>query len=406
MLTEGFIPLTLMNQENPPDIHVLIAAAGSGARLKKGADEPPKQYQCLAGKPVITHAIKAFLDIHLIKTIRCIINSDHADWYHDALGGLNLEPPITGGKERNISVYNALKSISNVKNEDIILIHDAARPLISKAEITALIDALKENRAATLACPVSGTLRKAENHDCGPIIERENLWELQTPQGFRYGDLLKAHESATPENAPTDDTSLVSALNIPVKIIPGYKTNIKITHLGDMDMAEKILQSEYTDIRTGSGFDVHAFDPDSKGPARLCGIDIPHTNKLKGHSDADVGLHTITDALLGAIGEGDIGQHFPPSDNTFKDMDSAIFLEKALEMLRAKGGAINNIDLTLICEEPKIAPYTATMKARITDITKTDPARINIKATTTEQLGFTGRKEGIAAQATVTVRLR
>lgn len=402
-----------MNQENPhkstenqPDIYVLIAAAGSGTRFSDNQNEPPKQYKKLLQQSIIRHSIKTFLSIKRVKVIHCIINPEHADWYHETTKLLNLPNPITGGKERNNSIYNALKSLTNAKNEDIVLVHDAARPLISRKEIEDLIEALQHHKAATLASPISGTLRKAENGTCDTVIDRNNLWELQTPQGFQYTDLLKAHETADPNKPYTDDTSMVSELGIPVHIVPGRKTNFKITTKDDLTMAEKIMLAECTDIRTGSGFDVHAFDTQSTGPIRLCGIDIDHTYKLKGHSDADVGLHTITDALLGALGEGDIGIHFPPSDDTFKNMDSAVFLQKAIEMLEAREGFINNIDLTLICEAPKIGPHASTMKTRIAEITRTDESRINVKATTTEKLGFTGRKEGIAAQCTVTIRLK
>jgi len=236
------------------------------------------------------------------------------------------------------------------------------------------------------------------------MVSRDGLWEMQTLHAFRYADILKAHESSNPDCEYTDDTSLATAIGIDVKIIQGSAENFKITTKDDFKMAEKLLASQSI-IRTGLGYDVHAFDHDSKGPIRLCGIDVPHTYKLKGHSDADVGLHAITDAILGAIGEGDIGQHFPPSDNTYKDMDSAIFLEKTMKIAAKHNASINNIDLTLICEEPKIGPHAKAMRTRVASIIGIDENAINIKATTSEQLGFTGRKEGIAAQAIATVQI-
>ncbi len=385
-----------------PKFHVLIAAAGSGQRM--GA-EIPKQYLKIHGKTVLRWGVEAFLTMPECLSIRVIINPDDANLYHDAVMGLDLSEHVTGDKERKLSISNGLKSLSYLKDQDIILVHDGARPLISKNDISNLLSALKADAAASLAVPASSTLRYAnDDNNADKLVDRKHLWAMQTPQGFRYGDLLKAHEQADPEKNYTDDTALVSALNLPVKLVKGSQTNIKITHQQDLIMAEKLLQPQQTS-RSGSGFDVHAFDTSAPGPVRICGIDIEHNRALKGHSDADVGLHAITDALLGAMGEGDIGQHFPPSNSEFKDMDSAIFLKKALEMLTAKNGQINNIDLTVICEEPKIGPHAPAMRARVSEILSLDEGVINIKATTTEGLGFTGRKEGIAAQALATITM-
>ena len=226
---------------------------------------------------------------------------------------------------------------------------------------------------------MTDTLRKSSNNECSEAIGRNDLWSLQTPQAFRYEDILKAHENADSNIEYTDDTSLASAINITVQLVECASTNIKITTLEDMKMAESIL-STHSSTHTGLGFDVHAFDNDGSGPIRLGGIDIDHNQKLKGHSDADVALHAITDAILGAIGEGDIGQHFPPSDNTFKNMDSAVFLEKALELAGNKNATINNIDLTIICEEPKIGPHASKMRQRVASILKINENKVNIKA--------------------------
>ncbi|MCB1532349.1 MAG: bifunctional 2-C-methyl-D-erythritol 4-phosphate cytidylyltransferase/2-C-methyl-D-erythritol 2,4-cyclodiphosphate synthase [Alphaproteobacteria bacterium] len=381
--------------------HVIVAAAGRGSRF--GGDTP-KQYCSFGGKTLLRHTLDNILSWPGVLSLRVIIDPEYADSYQKSVSGLDLPDYITGGSERNISINNALNSISNVKDEDIIFIHDAARPFTKAADITALLNALQDNRAATLATPVSDTLRKSSADKAGDIVDRNGLWALQTPQAFRFGDLKKAHEAA--ENKPyTDDTSLVSALGIEVALVEGARSNIKITTQDDWDMAEALL-NQNTRIATGTGFDVHAFEDASSGkPLMLCGIAVEHERALVGHSDADVGLHAITDALLGAIGAGDIGTHFPPSDPTFKDMDSAIFLEKTMNMIAEKGGAVHNIDLTLICEAPKIGPYRDKMLARVAAITGLDQARINIKATTTEKLGFTGRGEGIAAQSIATVQL-
>lgn len=386
---------------NTPEFHVIILAAGTGNRF---GGETPKQYLPLNGKPVLRHSIDTFQSIKKCKSIQVVINEEHLNLYQNSVKNLNLPPPINGGKERNISVFNALKNIANISNKDLVLVHDAARPCVSKDEILNLLAAMNTEKAASLATPVTATLRKGENDYAGTQISREALWAMQTPQAFYYGDLLKAHEASKPGLPYTDDTSLISEFGITVKIIRGASTNIKITTLEDFKMAEKILSPSMT-ILSGTGFDVHAFDTEKAGPVKLCGIDVQHNYALKGHSDADVGLHALTDAIYGAIGEGDIGIHFPPSNPDFKNMDSVIFLQHALEEMADKQGQLQNIDLTLICEEPKIGPYAPQMKQRIADICGLSAARVNIKATTTEKLGFTGRKEGIAAQALVTVRI-
>ena len=387
--------------ENLPDFHVLIVAAGSGARF---GGNIPKQYIQIHRKTVLEHAITPFLNMPSCQSVNVVINPNDANQYHDAVKNLEISEYIEGSNERNLSVYNGLKNLSNLKNKDIILIHDAARPCVHPTDIAKLLTAMQNTPAATLATPVSSTLRKEDDeHNLQNQVNRENLWALQTPQAFIYGDIIRAHENNNLHNI-TDDTALVSALGIAVKRVEGSPSNIKITHPSDLDMAEQLLKP-HIQTRTGMGFDVHAFDTDTRGPARLCGVDVPHDHKLKGHSDADVGLHTITDAILGAIGEGDIGRHFPPSDNTFKNMDSAIFLEKTMDMLRDKNATLTNIDLTIICEAPKIGPHAQIMAQRVAEICEIAPDQINIKATTTEKLGFTGRGEGIAAQAIATVEI-
>lgn len=378
-----------------PAVHVLIAAAGSGTRM--GGDMP-KQYMHLHGQSLLRRSVQSFLTLECVASVSVIADPEHAKWYHDALAGLKIDRVIKGGYSRKSSIFNGLNRIRHVKYDDIILIHDAARPLVEKADILNLIEALEHCEAASLAVPVSDTLRR---EDTGTYTDRNGLWALQTPQAFRYGTILKAHETADDKQEYTDDTSLVAALGLPVKLVPGDKRNFKITTQDDMEMARALLNNG--EPRTGSGFDVHAFDSERPGPVRLCGLDIPHEYALSGHSDADVGLHALTDAILGALGAGDIGQHFPPSDTANKGLDSAIFLRKAVDLVAEAGGRIVNLDVTLICEAPKIGPHREAMRTRIAEITGLTENRISVKATTTERLGFTGRGEGIAAQALATI---
>lgn len=366
---------------------VIIVAAGQGKRL--GADMP-KQFIKIAGKTILEHTIDAFKNMEGLENMCVVTQNSH-----------ELKDVIicTGGKERKDSVYNGLKKLSHLKNKDMVLIHDAARPFVKQQDIKNLLEAMQTNEAATLAKPITDTLR----YESQKNMSRDKLWAMQTPQAFHYGLIREAHEKADPNQEHTDDTSLVAALGYDVKFVESGSHNFKITTSQDLAMAQEILETYET--RSGMGFDVHAFDETPAQNIRLCGIDIPHNRKLKGHSDADVGLHTLTDAILGAIGAGDIGVHFPPSDNTFKNMDSAIFLEHAMTLLHDKGGELINADLTIICEEPKIGKHRDAILKRLSEILKTPQSRLNIKATTTERLGFTGRAEGIAAQATVSISL-
>ncbi|USO06187.1 MAG: 2-C-methyl-D-erythritol 4-phosphate cytidylyltransferase [Rhodospirillales bacterium] len=389
------------NLNDLPAFHVLIASAGTGSRL--GTAATPKQYLKIHNKAVLRYSIETFLSMPTCASLQVIIGADDAELYHDAVRGLELPKPIIGSDKRNKSIFNGLKEIHKVKNEDMILIHDAARPCIATDDIATLLMSLQTERAASLATPVSATLRRAgDGNKAAETVPRDNLWAVQTPQGFLFGDLLKAHETANPHTNATDDTALVSAIGIPVTLVEGSASNIKITYPQDLIMAEKILATQTVPL-TGLGFDVHAFDKNQCGPVRIGGIDIDHDHALKGHSDADVALHALTDAILGTIGEGDIGQHFSPSDDAFKNMDSSLFLKKALELMHAQSAHLNNIDLTIICEAPKIGPHAGPMRARLAKLTGLPENRINIKATTSEGLGFTGRREGVAAQAIVSV---
>lgn len=386
--------------QSVPSWHLLIPAAGSGSRLGGAV---PKQYVKIYGKSILRHTLEAFLDIPGLQSLRVIIDSTAEELYRESVQGLNLPPPAFGGKNRKQSVFNGINGFFNLRNEERLLIHDAARPFVSKEEILSVIKVLEGSPAVSLAVPVSDTLRRQD----GPYVDRNGLWALQTPQGFYYGVIRQAHEKATPNAPATDDTSLVAALGIPVTLVEGRRSNFKITTMDDFEMAEQLMRGmKPMETRTGMGFDVHAFTaPGVKKSVRLCGVDIPHDRGLEGHSDADAGLHAVTDALLGALAAGDIGQHFPPSDPQWKGVDSAVFLKKAVDMVAACGGRIINVDVTLICEAPKIGPHREAMQKRVAEICGLTPERVGIKATTTEKLGFTGRKEGLAAQAVATVSI-
>jgi 2-C-methyl-D-erythritol 4-phosphate cytidylyltransferase/2-C-methyl-D-erythritol 2,4-cyclodiphosphate synthase len=376
---------------NLPKFHILIAAAGSGSRSGLST---PKQHLRIDGKTILEHTIDIFASHSSCASINVIIGSnDPKDFKSDTI--------IIGSNTRKNSIYNGLKLLSHLKNEDIILTHDAARPYTHHDDINALLTAMRTHRAATLAKPVNDTLRKND----GIRIDRENLYALQTPQAFYYGDIMAAHEKFKNDDTHTDETSLISAMGGQVTFIKSQHYNEKITTSQDIMIARTLL-SQTTETRIGQGFDVHAFEDASSGkPLILCGVKIPHSCALTGHSDADVGLHAITDALLGAIAQGDIGRHFPPSNPAFKNMDSAIFLEKARDLVSKASGSIINIDLTFICENPKITPHAPAMIARVAGLLQIPETRISIKATTTERLGFTGREEGIAATAIATVKV-
>ncbi|MBX2834169.1 MAG: 2-C-methyl-D-erythritol 4-phosphate cytidylyltransferase, partial [Micavibrio sp.] len=339
------------NNTDIPQFHVIIPAGGNGSRMSASH---PKQYLKINNKTVLEHTLTLFERLENCLSIMVAIGADDAYSFQETSKSFIKAHSCHGGKTRKESVYNALKSISDIKDEDIILVHDSARPCVTDQEISELLTALSNTRAATLATPITSTLRKSSSGNiAGDSVARDDLWSIQTPQAFRYGDLLRAHETSA--NDATDDSQLVSSIGIPVKLVQGSTRNIKITYPEDLEIT-KAFMTQNTETRIGQGFDAHAFDENKKGPVRLCGIDVPHTHALKGHSDADVGLHTLTDAIYGALGAGDIGVHFPPSDMTFKDMDSAIFLEKAIELMHSRGGKLINADVTIICEAPKISP--------------------------------------------------
>ncbi|HEU4838825.1 MAG TPA: bifunctional 2-C-methyl-D-erythritol 4-phosphate cytidylyltransferase/2-C-methyl-D-erythritol 2,4-cyclodiphosphate synthase [Micavibrio sp.] len=386
-----------MSKDSRAGFHVLIPAAGTGARTGLAV---PKQYRVIGGKMILRHTIEKFLGIQGLKSLRVIIDPRHADLYHEAVQGLDLPPPVHGADTRKRSVYNGLSAFSKKEDEDIILIHDAARPFVSADSVCTVVAAMETAQAATLVSPVADTLVDPDYNR----LDRDRISSVQTPQAFRIGALKTAHEKFEYDNSFTDDAGLIAAMGGKITLVPGSHENFKITSAGDMAMAEKLLAGA-TETRTGFGYDVHAFDPAPASFIRLGGIDIPHDRKLLGHSDADVLLHALTDALLGTIGEGDIGQLFPPSDMRWKNADSEIFVAEAVRRVHARGGKIIHADLTLIAEAPKIGPHREKMIVRIASMLSLTPDRIGLKATTSEGLGFTGRSEGLVAQAVASITL-
>jgi 2-C-methyl-D-erythritol 4-phosphate cytidylyltransferase/2-C-methyl-D-erythritol 2,4-cyclodiphosphate synthase len=313
---------------------------------------------------------------------------------------------VTGGANRQQSVLAGLEALLLNAPENV-LIHDAARPFISAPVIDRVVQALGKSTGVLAALPVSDTLKAGQNGVVARTISREGLWRAQTPQGFRYAAILEAHRTAASRAGQdfTDDASIAEWHGLDVALVMGAERNIKLTTAEDFELAELFLAGgrAAVEARTGTGFDVHAFEPGDH--VMLCGVAVPHDAKLAGHSDADVGLHALTDALLGAIGAGDIGQHFPPSDPQWKGADSSLFLAHTGRLLRESGARVVNVDVTLICERPTIGPHVDAMRGRIGEILSIGVGRVSVKATTTEGLGFTGRREGIAAMASATIEI-
>ena len=371
-------------------ITAIIVAAGKGVRA---GDGPPKQYRTISGVPVLRRSVEVFQAHPGISKVIVVINPDHADFYEKAVGDLELPSPVAGGRTRQESVLNGLTSLEG-DAPGIVLIHDAARAFVSLGLIERVIDEVSNSGGGAIpSLPVCDTLKKGKDGIVEETISRDGLFTVQTPQGFPYPEILNAHKKASGKEL-TDDAAVAEAAGMKVALVAGAKENIKLTNPED-------FAGHCHDVRTGSGFDVHAFEDGDH--VILCGVKIPHEKGLRGHSDADAGLHALTDAILGAIGEGDIGDHFPPSDDKWKDAPSDLFLRHAASLVEKAGGTITNVDVTLICEAPKIAPHRAAMQNRVAEILGLEAARVSIKATTTEQLGFTGRGEGLAAQATATV---
>ena len=371
-------------------VAAILVAAGSGSRF--GA-ETPKQFRLLAGKPVIRHAAEALArEVDLLQPVGEVAP------IAAALRGLDVLPVVAGGATRQASVLAGLQALVP-HAPTVVLVHDAARPLIPAGTIPALLAALELAPGAIPAVPVADTLKRGSDQRIIGTVPRAGLFRAQTPQAFQFATLLAAHR-APATDAATDDASLLEAAGHIVLLVPGAEDNIKLTYPEDLQRLERAMgRTLYP--RTGTGFDVHAFA--TRRPLVLCGVTVPHPRGLAGHSDADVGIHALCDAIYGALAEGDIGRHFPPSDATWRDADSARFLMHAAGLIALRGGRLANVDVTLICERPKIAPYAPAMIKRLAALLEVDPSRVSVKATTTERLGFTGREEGIAAQAVATV---
>ena len=374
-------------------VTAIIVAAGSGSRM--GGDIP-KQFRLIGGKSVLAHAVDALAANARIATIRVVIGAGQEETARAALGMRDVTL-ITGGAERHDSVRNGLAGLT----EGIVLIHDAARPFCPPDVVDRLLEALAGDAAGAVpVLPLADTLARG-NDRLDEIVDRRNMLRVQTPQAFHVEDLLYALEETNFRGA-TDESSVLVAAGLKVATVAGAASLEKLTTVEDWARAEAMLAATLVS-RSGMGFDVHAFA--GEGPIVMGGLTIPHDRGLAGHSDADVVLHSITDALLGAAGLGDIGQHFPPSDPQWKGADSAVFLAHAAGLVRERGGIIDHVDCTVICEAPKVGPHRDAMRARVAEILGIAAVQVSVKATTTEKLGFTGRGEGVAAQAVATIRM-
>ncbi len=386
-------------------IAALIVAAGRGTRAGTNV---PKQYVSVGGRSVLARAVAVFSGHGAIGRIQPVIHPDDLTIYTAGLSAevRGLAPPVSGGASRQASVREGLAALAGWA-PDLVLIHDAARPFVSTAVIDRVIAALGACPGAIPALAVADTLKRADADGIvAETVSRQGLWCAQTPQGFRYGDIVAAHDKAAASRRDdfTDDAAIAEWAGLKVALVVGAPENIKITTAADVDEARRKLEASMTmEPRIGTGFDVHRFAEGSS--VWLCGVEIPHTHKLEGHSDADVGLHALTDALLGTIGDGDIGQHFPPSDPRWKGAASHLFLADAARRVRERGGRIVNVDVTFLAEAPKIGPHRPAMQARVAEILEITADRVGIKATTMEELGSIGRREGIVAMANALVLL-
>ena len=386
-------------------VAAVIVAGGSGLRA---GGEKPKQYQLIGGKPVIWWTCRAFLEHPAVDHVQAVIGEGHEKMFAESVKGLALPLPVIGGPPRQESCRIGIEAVER-HSPSKVLIHDAARPFVSPVLIDDVISWLDRFAAVVPGMPVAETLKFAPGGLVARTVDRSSIWAAQTPQGFAYDQILSAYRKAEAERTQglTDDASVAEHAGIAISMIPGQIENRKLTTADDIVIANRDMMNQQLqnlpDIRVGQGIDVHQFEPGEA--VTLCGIAIPYSQRLKGHSDADVAMHALTDAILGTIGEGDIGVHFPPSDPQWKGVASRIFLAKAMQLLQAKGGLIANADITILAEAPKISPHVAAMKAFLSPLLQVAEDRIAIKATTMEKLGAIGRKEGMMAFATVTVRL-
>lgn len=380
---------------------VLIVAAGKGERAGRSG---PKQYESLAGQPMLRRTVEAFAGW----PVRVVIGPGQESLYRTTMGP-NAPAPIMGGARRQDSVRLGLEALADGA-PDFVLIHDAARPLVSRALIERTIAALEAGAAGAVPMlAVADTLRRKEGQRW-VTVPREGLQRAQTPQGFRFADILKAHRDHAGADA-TDDVAIAELAGLAVEAVLGEEVNLKVTTEKDFGLAERYLDSfdgrsadaTLHETRSAMGYDAHRFTEGDH--VWLCGVRVPHDHGLEGHSDADAGLHALTDAVLGCISAGDIGQHFPPTDERWRGAPSWKFLDHANTLVKRKGGAVLHCDVTLICERPKIGPHREAMRTRIAEILSLDIDRVSVKATTTEGMGYTGRREGLAAQAVATVRV-
>ncbi len=387
-------------------IAAIVVAAGRGERASATGDAEPKQYRLVRGVPVLVRTIGALLDVPSIQRILPVINADHRERYA-ALGidDPRVLPPAIGGANRQASVLAGLLALQE-RRPDLVLIQDAARPFVDRALVEGVIAALETHEAALPVVPVTDTIKRSlDGLTVSATEHRHELFAAQTPQGFRFAEILSAHRRAAREPHDfTDDASIAEWAGMAVAMTPGSTHNMKLTVPEDFARADRLIAGDGDmETRVGSGFDVHPFEAGEA--VWLGGVRIAHTHKLKGHSDADVALHALTDAIYGALGEGDIGTHFPPSDPQWKGAASSRFLQHAVDLVAARGGRIVNLDATIVCEAPRVSPHVGAMKEAIAAVCGISPSRVAIKATTSERLGFTGREEGIVAMATACIEL-
>lgn len=408
-----------MTADNQPMVAVLIVGAGSGSRASIETGFVPKQFFPLEGLTLFQRTVNAFADVEEIAHIICVIPVGDEEWPLPFLEDKTTPNKLSfavGGQTRQRSVLNGLRALKGHAEEwDIVLVHDAARPFVSPQCIQTVISDAVLHGGSIAAIPVVDSLKQAKPGTEGlgkPFVSksvpREGIFQAQTPQGFEFDRLYNAHERALADgqNDYSDDAMVFEAYVGPVALSPGDRNNWKITEPQDFELARQMLQSQENrvmipDVRVGHGYDVHAFEQGEE--ITLCGVSLPHDKSLKGHSDADVGLHALTDAVLGALADGDIGSHFPPSDPKWKSASSDQFLAHAIGLATARGAVITHLDVTMVCETPKIGPHRENMRQCISNISGVSKERVSVKATTSEQLGFTGRKEGISAMATATL---
>ena len=383
------------------DFSAVIVAAGSGSRAGQGR---PKQWASLGGRPLLSWSVRALIEAGA-RAVVVVVPAGDEDLAAAALTGLTGWTCAPGGAVRAQSVVSGLAALADRPGGEAVLVHDAARPFVSAVHVQALLAALAGADGAILALPVADTLKRDQGQGAVATVARDHLWRAQTPQAFRRERLLAAYDAWPSDGGePTDDAGVIEAAGGTIALVPGDPLLMKLTYPEDFTMAEALVAAPPTRVTCiGQGFDAHRFGPGDA--VWLCGVKIAHDRTLIGHSDADAGLHALTDALLGAIGEGDIGDHFPPTDPQWKGVDSSVFLAHAAELARAKGGQIVNVDVTLICERPRIKIHREAMRERLAQLLDLPLPRVSVKATTTERMGFTGREEGLAAQAIAAVSL-